>query len=472
MCTSLLKKSLGLRGAVAESVREEGGSVIVSARPRRRSPRCPVCGRACGAYDRLAARRWRALDLGGSRCYVEYAPLRAECPEHGVRAEAVPWARSAASRFASAFEDEVAWPALHMCRSALAALMRVDWHTVGGIRARVEASLEAADGRSRLDGLRRIGVDETSYKKGHKYMAVVVDHDRGRVVWAAKGHGKRRLNDFLDLLTDERRAGIEVVAADGARWVADVVAERLPAAELAVDPSHAVSWATDALDGLRREAWREARSGPRAHRGPGRPHRGEGAPADPARAVKGLRFPLLKNPEDLTGGAGLRARGARGRGRGALARLPAEGGAAGRLPGPGPGGGRRARPLAGAGVPEPHPAVRRALAQGEAQARRHPALDRARRLQRPRRGGEQQDQGGDQAGLRLQERRQPHSARHAQVLGPEACAAGQGDGVTLPTHTNSRSLENLLESRVMRDGSQTGDAKPFKWPETTPITDQ
>lgn len=302
MCTSLLKKSLGLRGAVAESVREEGGSVIVSARPRRRSPRCPVCGRACGAYDRLAARRWRALDLGGPRCYVEYAPLRAECPEHGVRAEAVPWARSAASRFASAFEDEVAWPALHMCRSALAALMRVDWHTVGGIRARVEASLEAADGRSRLDGLRRIGVDETSYKKGHKYMAVVVDHDRGRVVWAAKGHGKRQLNDFLDLLADERRAGIEVVAADGARWVADVVAERLPAAELAVDPSHAVSWATDALDGLRREAWREARSGPRAHRGPGRPHRGEGAPADPARAVKGLRFPLLKNPEDLTGG--------------------------------------------------------------------------------------------------------------------------------------------------------------------------
>ena len=110
--------------------------MIVSARPRRRSPRCPVCGKACGAYDRLAARRWRALDLGGSRCYVEYAPLRVECPEHGVRAEAVPWARSAASRFASAFEDEVAWLALHMCRSALAAPMRVDWRTVGGICAR------------------------------------------------------------------------------------------------------------------------------------------------------------------------------------------------------------------------------------------------------------------------------------------------------------------------------------------------
>ena len=74
MCISLRKKSLGLRGAVAESARVEGGSVIVSARPRKRSPRRPVCGKARGAYDRLAARRWRALDLGGSRCYVEYAP--------------------------------------------------------------------------------------------------------------------------------------------------------------------------------------------------------------------------------------------------------------------------------------------------------------------------------------------------------------------------------------------------------------
>ena len=316
MHDSLLKNSLGLAGAVVESAREEAGDVVVAARPRKAAPRCPVCGRRCRAYDRLPARRGRTLGLGSSRCYAGHAPLRVECPEHGVRSAAVPRARSAASRFTSAFEDEVAWFALHMCRSALAALMHVDWHTVGGVCARVEASLEEAGGRSRLDGLRRIGVDEASYKKGHKYMTVVVGRDRGRVVWAAKGHGKRQLNDFLDLLTDGQRAGIEVVTADGARWVADVVAERLPAAELAVDPFHAVSWATDALDDLRREAWREERPGPRPRRGPGRPRKGEAVPPDPARAVKGLRFPLLKKPEDLTEGQasaleGLRAGGGR-----------------------------------------------------------------------------------------------------------------------------------------------------------------
>lgn len=290
MLNSLLKRALGLERTVVEGVGIEGDSIIVSVRPRRAAPRCPVCGRRCAAYDRLRPRRWRAPDLGSSRCHLEYAPVRARCPEHGVRVAPVPWARCASSRFTSAFEDWVAWLALHMCRSALSELARVDWHTVGGICARVEASLEAADGRGRLDGLRRIGVDETSYKKGQRYMTVVVDHDRGRVVWACRGHGKARLNEFLDLLTDGQREAIEVVTADGASWIADAVAERLPRAELAVDPFHAVSWATEALDALRRETWRGLRSAPR--------RRGE---PDPAAAVKGLRFPLLKNPEDLSG---------------------------------------------------------------------------------------------------------------------------------------------------------------------------
>lgn len=302
MRNSVLKEALRLGSAVVEGVRIEGDSIIVSARPRRRAPRCPVCGRRCEGYDTLPARRWRAPGVGAARCLVEWAPARVECPEHGVRAVVPPRARSAPSRLAAAFEDRVAWLAPHMCRSALAELMRVDWRTVGGTCSRAAASLEETDGRGRLDGLRSIGVDETSYERGRRHMAVVVDHDRGRVVWAARGHGRRQPNDFLDLLTDGQRAGIEAVAADGARRVADVVAERLPGAELAVDPFHAESWATEALDGLRREAWREARRAPRPKRGRGRPGKGDGPPPDPSKALRGPGLPLLKNPEDLTAG--------------------------------------------------------------------------------------------------------------------------------------------------------------------------
>lgn len=300
MYKSIAKKGAGLDGAVVESIRIEGDSIIVSARPRKRAPRCPVCGRRCDAYDRLPARRWRALDDGALKRYVEYAPTRVRCPKHGIRSEAVLWARSAASRFTRGFEDQVAWLACACSRSAVSELMRVDWHTVGGICARVAADLDARAGGSRLDGLRRIGIDETSYKKCRRYMAVVVDHDSGCVVWCAKGHGRAQLEAFADELGDERAAAVEVVTADGARWIADVMAERMPAAELAIDPFHAVSWCTDALDDLRRQAWRDARGAPRPKRRRGRPGKGEAAPADPARLVKGLRYPLLKNPGDLT----------------------------------------------------------------------------------------------------------------------------------------------------------------------------
>lgn len=116
MQKSVLKRALGLGTAVVEGVGIEGKSIIVSARPRRAAPRCPACGRRCDGYDALPARRWRAPDAGSARCYVEHAPRRVECPEHGVKAGAVPWARTPSSRFTSVFEDQVARLAPHMRR--------------------------------------------------------------------------------------------------------------------------------------------------------------------------------------------------------------------------------------------------------------------------------------------------------------------------------------------------------------------
>lgn len=300
MWRSMLKNGLGLAGAVVESARIEGDSTIVSARPRRRAPRRPVRGRLCDGYDRLPPRRWRALDPGQSRCCVERAPRRVECPGHGVGAEAVPWARSATSRFTRSFEDQAAWLACHGSRSAASEPMRVDWRTAGGTCKRAADEPDQEAGGSRLQGLGRIGIGETSHKKGHKYMTVVVDHDRGCAVWCAKGHGKAQLEAFIGELTDERREDIEAVTADGARRMADVVAEHLPEAELAIDPLHAVSWCTDALDELGKEAWWEAGKAPGPKRRRGGPRKGEEAPPDPAKRAEGLRYPLLKNPESLT----------------------------------------------------------------------------------------------------------------------------------------------------------------------------
>lgn len=299
---SLLKKLLGLPLAVVESARFEGDALVVSTRPRKgRLCRCPECGRRCAAYDTPAApRRWRSLDLGSTMVFLEYLLPRVECPEHGIHSAAVPWARPR-SRFTCAFEDQVAWLCVHANRSVVAQLMRIDWKSVGGICERVYNRLDAAAG-DRFDGLVRIGIDETSYKKGHKYMTVVLNHDTGRVVWCGKGHGKEVLESFFSQLTASQRASIEVVTADGARWIADVVADACPNAERVMDPFHVVSWMTDALEEIRKQAWREARakekSAPRRRRG--RPRKGGEAPPSMAKAVKGARFALLKDPGSLT----------------------------------------------------------------------------------------------------------------------------------------------------------------------------
>ena len=130
-------------------------------------------------------------------------------------------------------------------------LLRVAWRTVGAIVTRVNADIDATV--DRLEGLRRIGIDEISYKRGHRYLIVVVDHDSGRLVWAAAGRDRKTVERFLYALGPERCQQLELVSADMAAWVAGPIAERCPNAELCLDPFHVVMLATDALDEIRRE---------------------------------------------------------------------------------------------------------------------------------------------------------------------------------------------------------------------------
>ena len=105
-------------------------------------------------------------------------------------------------------------------------LFRVAWRTVGSIVTRVNADIDATV--DRLDGLSRIGIDEISYKRGHRYLIVVVDHDSGRLVWAGPGRNDTALNVFFDELGPKRAALLTHVSADMADWIARVVARRAP----------------------------------------------------------------------------------------------------------------------------------------------------------------------------------------------------------------------------------------------------
>ena len=296
---------MGLENTVVEDVvfDEDAGVLVVHARPTAsRRGRCGACNRRSpGFYQGAGRRRWRALDLGTVQAFVEADAPRVRCRQHGVTVASVPWARHDAGH-THAFDDTVAWLATVTSKTAATRLMRVAWRTVGSIITRVWADTGGAV--DRLAGVTRIGVDEISYRRGMAYLTVVVDHDTGRLLWAAEGRDRATLRAFFDILGQDRSAAITHVSADGADWIAMVIAERCPNAVLCADPFHVVRWATDALDAVRREAWNDARKAARAEPARRRGRPAANAPARPAsdraKSLKGARYALWKNPENLT----------------------------------------------------------------------------------------------------------------------------------------------------------------------------
>lgn len=300
---------LGIEHATVESVDydEDTQLIVAHVRPSRtRRDRCGRCGKRSPRYDLgEGRRRWRTLDLGVVRAVLESNAPRVRCKVHGVTVTAVPWARHDTGH-TRAFDDQVAWLAVQCSKTAVTELMRIAWRTVGAIITRVCADIDAS--HDRLAGLRRIGIDEISYKRGHKYLTVVVDHDARRLVWAAPGRDKATLGTFFDALGEDRCAQITHVTADAADWIAAVVKQRCPAAVRCADAFHVVAWATDALDQVRRQAWNDARrlarSEPKGR--PGRPHKDGTQASGPrpgherAKTLKGARYALWKNPQSLT----------------------------------------------------------------------------------------------------------------------------------------------------------------------------
>lgn len=292
---------LGVGNTVVEQVEFDSDEQVLVAqvRPQKRARRrCGRCARRCPAYDTGAGRRrWRALDLGTVRVYLEGDAPRVSCPEHGVTVAQVPWAKHDAGH-THAFDDQVAWLTVRTSKSAVCALMRIAWRTVGAIITRVTE--HATAGMDQLAGLTRIGIDEISYKKGYKYLTVVIDHDTGRLVWAAPGRDRDTLRGFFDELGPERNAQLTHISSDTADWITEVTAERCPNAVKCADPFHVVKWATEALDEIRREAWNNARKQAAATRRNGPGHRRARGSLDHYRGIARARYALWKNPENLT----------------------------------------------------------------------------------------------------------------------------------------------------------------------------
>ena len=274
--TTAFNRLLALQGARVIDVLFGPDGVSVRVALRRRRAACSACGQLCRHVHDRALRRWRHLDLGGQRCFVEYELRRVRCPDCGVRVEALPWARPGA-RHTRDFEDLTAFLAQQMAKTPIAGLLRIGWDTVGSILARVVA--DRLDER-RLEGLVMIGVDEIAYRRGQRYLTCVADYRTGAIVWCRPGRNAATLQGFFDEL-GPRKGSIRAVSIDMTGGYRRAVEQALPEAEICIDAFHVVQLAGRAVDEVRRAEWNA---------------RGKSATRD-GRWVKHARWSLLKAPE-------------------------------------------------------------------------------------------------------------------------------------------------------------------------------
>lgn len=319
----ILKQLLNIKGAVVDNAAfaaDDRERMMLKvhvhiAKGHRR--RCPVCGKRCPVYDHPYAENvWRSMDFGPASVYIVASVPRVSCPDHGVHTASVPWAKPG-SRFTTDLAYSAAWMLKGgLNKTKISQWLQIDWKTVGRLVKLVWNDLEP-DAKKRLDGLVNIGIDETSYRKGHTYITVIVNHDTNTVVWAHDGYGKEVLELFFAELSEEQRSSIRVVTGDGAKWITECVEAHCPNADRCVDPFHVVEWANDAVDAVRLDAWRRARialadlvkqakaAKKSGREDPGSAERIKSLKRD-VETLKRSKYPLGKNPENLTAKQGER----------------------------------------------------------------------------------------------------------------------------------------------------------------------
>ena len=238
---------------------------------------CPECGTLCGRYD-SKPRKWRHLDTCQYRTILTADVPRIECPEHGVRQVAVPWAEPG-SGFTALFEALVIDWLREATTSAVARLFDLPWSSVDTIMLR---AVRRGLARRERHLPAHLGVDETSFQKRHEYVTVVADQDGDQVVHVGDGRGRDVLDEYFAGFSEEELADVETVAMD--MWGAYIasVQDSIPDAEskIVFDKFHIAKHLADAVDKVRRGEHRQLQA------------------VDDDR-LKGTRYVWLQNPTNM-----------------------------------------------------------------------------------------------------------------------------------------------------------------------------
>ena len=335
--------------------------------------RCPECGKSFRRYYDRPWVRLRDLDISRHRVYVWVSRYRVRCPQCGVRRVESRIARHHA-RCTRRFERWLFTLTKSMPVKDVSELARIDWRTVKEAEIRyIVGLLRKRD----LNGITDLGIDEVSEKKGHRYLTLVTDTVKRRVIWVGRGRDRAALKQFFKWFGKKWTRRIRCVVIDMHDPYELEIRKRCPRAALIYDHFHVIKPLSMAIDNIRRRLQSEL-------------------PPAGRRYLKGSRYLLLRNRENLTAKQHIRLQD--------LLRLPAnetlnaayiQGRPARHLPTAGPqAGAGRAAGLEAPGAREQDSRTAEVRADARPEALSYPEL-----LQAP------QDQRVER---RLQQRRQDH----------------------------------------------------------------
>jgi transposase len=220
---------------------------------------CPECATPSRLYDHQPERRWRHLDTCQYRTILHAGPPRCQCPNHGVRVVKLPWAEPS-SRFTALFEAlAIAW-LRSASQKAVAEQLGLSWDEIHGI---MERAVKRGLQRRQSEPVPRLGVDEKAFRKGHKYLTLVNDLTRGRVLYVAEDRKQESLDGFWSTLTPAQHEGIEAVAMDMWDPYVASVREHVAGADrkIVFDKFHVAQHLSQAVDEVRRKENKALRAG-------------------------------------------------------------------------------------------------------------------------------------------------------------------------------------------------------------------
>lgn len=215
---------------------------------------CPECGLSCRLYDHSPERTWRHLDTMQFETILHCRPPRVECKEHGVKTASIPWAGKH-SRFTQLFEA-FAVNVMTASRSLQEAgkLLRLNWKQLHDIMKRaVERGLD----RRISDEIPWIGMDEKSFRKGHKYVSILNDIEGARVLDVVEGREGKAADKLINkALNEKQREMVCGVAIDMSAPYISAINRLLPHADIVHDKFHISQHLNDAVDKTRRQEHR------------------------------------------------------------------------------------------------------------------------------------------------------------------------------------------------------------------------